>query len=352
MQLRRTWRVALTAPIAPTALACAFALTLTSPGALAWGPKGHKSVGAIADQLLAGTPAGKKVRQVLGGNLQTASAWADCARAVESRQGKWSYTGAGAHPDCAIFENPASEHALIDFVQRNASRCGGFSSSLQCRHKAYHFVDLPLQHPRYDPALPGTAPNDLVHAINATIIVLKGGKSPAPFDIRSPREALRLLAHYVGDMHQPLHVGAIYLDDAGQPLDPATPKEAKDHGNAGGNQIALGGKKLHALWDDVPDKLFKPMLAGPGAAQAKQVPATAGSDPLLWSAEWAGESTAQAAQVYAGLKIGKKSATLAGAEWAATATEPAYRLSREAMQQEQLVKGGARLAQILKTLWP
>ena len=345
MQLRRTWRLALITPIS-------LALTLAGTSAFAWGPKGHKSVGAIADQLLAGTSTGKKVRQVLGGNLQTASAWADCARAVELRQGKWDYFEAGAYPDCAMFENAASEHALIDFVQRNASRCGGFSSSLQCRHKAYHFVDLPLQHPHYDPALPGTAPNDLVHAINATITVLKGGKSPAPFDIRSPREALRLLTHYVGDIHQPLHVGAIYLDDAGHPLDPATPKEAHDHGNAGGNQIALEGKKLHALWDDVPDKLFKPMLAGPGAAQAKKVPATAGSDPLQWSAEWAGESTAQAAQVYAGLKIGKKSVTLGGAEWAATATEPAYRLSREAMQQEQLVKGGARLAQILKALWP
>jgi S1/P1 Nuclease len=344
MRLRRTWRIALIAPMS-------LALALATANAFAWGPKGHQAVGAIADQLLAGTATGKKVRQVLGGSLQTASAWADCARAVESRQGTWSYTGVGTYRDCAVFENPASEHALIDFVQRNASRCGGFSSSAQCRHKAYHFVDLPLQHPRYDPALPGTAPNDLVHAINAAITVLKGGKSPAPFDIRGPREALRLLAHYVGDMHQPLHVGAIYLDDAGQPLDPATPQEAREHGNAGGNQIVLDGKKLHALWDDLPDKLFKPMLAGPGAVQAKKVARTAGA-PLKWSAAWAGESTAQAAKVYAGLKIGKKSVTLAGAEWEATATEPAYRLSREAMQKEQLVKGGARLAQILKALWP
>lgn len=340
MQLRRTWRLALIAPLA-----------LAAANALAWGPKGHQSVGALADQLLAGTPAGKKVRQVLGGSLQTASAWADCARAVESRQGQWAYVGAGAYPDCAVFENPASEHALVDFVQRNASRCGGFSSSQQCRHKAYHFVDLPLQQPRYDPALPGTAPNDLVHAINATIIVLQGGKSPAPFDIRGPREALRLLAHYVGDMHQPLHVGAIYLDEAGQPLVPATPQEARDHGNAGGNQIVLDGKKLHALWDDLPPKLYKPLLAGAAVAQAKKLKRTAGK-PLTWSAQWAGESTAQAAQVYAGLKIGQKAVALGGAEWAASATEPAYRLSREAMQREQLIKGGARLAQILKALWP
>jgi S1/P1 Nuclease len=326
-------------------------LMLVPAPALAWGPHGHQAVGGIADQLLAGTRTGKKVRQILGGNLQTASAWADCARAVESRQGKWSYTQPGKYPACGIFENPASKHALVDFVQRNASRCGGFASSQQCRHKAYHFVDVPIQHDRYDPASPGTAPNDLVHAINATIVVLQGGSSPAPFDIRGPREALRLLAHYLGDLHQPLHVGAIYLDDAGHPLDPATPKDAHDHGNAGGNQIQLEGKKLHALWDDVPDKIFKPLLAGPGAVQARQVAATAG-DPLQWSAAWAGESTVQAAQVYAPLKLGRKTVTLAGAEWPATTAEPAYRQAREVMQQQQLVKGGARLAQILKALYP
>lgn len=317
----------------------------------AWGPHGHQAVGAIADQLIAGTPAGKKARKILGSTLQTASAWADCARAVELRKGKWLYTQTGVYADCRVFENPASQHALIDFVQRNASRCGGFATSLQCRHKAYHFVDLPLQHPKYDPALPGTAPNDLVHAINACIVVLQGGPSPAPFDIRGPREALRLLAHYVGDLHQPLHVGAIYLDEAGHPLDPATPKEAHDHGNAGGNQVQLEGKKLHALWDDVPDKIFKPLLAGPGAKQARAVAATPG-DTLQWSAEWAGESTAQAAQVYAPLTLGARTVTLAGTEWPATAAEPAYRQARAAMQQEQLVKGGARLAQILKALWP
>ena len=327
------------------------ALAIVSAPVQAWGPQGHQAVGAIADQLIAGTPAGKNARKILGSSLQTASAWADCARAVELRNGQWLYTQTGVYADCRVFENPASEHALVDFVQRNASRCGGFSSSLQCRHKAYHFVDLPLQHPKYDPALPGTAPNDLVHAINACIVVLKGGASPAPFDIRGQREALRLLAHYVGDVHQPLHVGAIYLDEAGHPLDPATPQEAHDHGNAGGNQVQLEGKKLHALWDDVPDKIFKPLTTGPGATQARQVAATSG-ELSTWSAEWAGESTAQAAQVYAPLKLGKRTVTLGGAEWPATTAEPAYRLARAEMQQQQLVRGGARLAQILKALWP
>jgi hypothetical protein len=46
----------------------------------------------------------------------------------------------------------------------------------------------------------------------ATTQVLKGGAAPAPFSLKDQREALLLLTHYVGDLHQPLHVGAIYLD--------------------------------------------------------------------------------------------------------------------------------------------
>ena len=330
--------------------ALAISAALAAP-ALAWGPQGHRVTGALADQLLAGTPTAKKVRQVLGSSLQQAAAWADCARAVELQKGQWLYTQPGKYADCRPFENPASEHALIDYVQRNASRCGGFASSAVCRHKGYHFVDLPIQHPRYDPASPGTAPGDLVHAIDAAIVVLQGGKSPVPFDIRGQREALRLLAHFIGDLHQPLHVGAIYLDDAGHPVDPADAADARAHGNTGGNQIVLEGAKLHALWDDVPDKTAKALLEAPGLAQGRLVAPTTGS-LREWAPVWAGESAAVAAQAYAGLTLGAKAVGLGGAEWPATATEPAYREARNAAQQQQLLRGGARLAQLLRALWP
>lgn len=331
--------------------AAALATVTVALPALAWGPQGHRVTGALADQLLAGTPTAKKVRQVLGANLQQAAAWADCARAVELKKGVWVYTLPGTHPDCRPFENPASEHALIDYVQRNASRCGGFASSAVCRHKGYHFVDLPIQHPHYDPASPGTAPSDLVQAIDAAIVVLQGGKSPAPFDIRGQREALRLLAHFIGDLHQPLHVGAIYLDDDGHPVDPADAADARAHGNAGGNQITLENAKLHALWDDVPDKTAKAVLAAPALAQARRVDKPTG--PLAgWAALWAGESATVAAQAYAGLTIGAKHVGLGGAEWPATASEPAYRDERATAQQLQLVRGGARLAQVLRAIWP
>ena len=62
--------------------------------------------------------------------------------------------------------------------------------------------------------------HDVVSAINAAIAVLQGSASPSPVSFTSKREALRVLAHYVGGIHQPLHVGAIYLDASGHEVDP------------------------------------------------------------------------------------------------------------------------------------
>ena len=326
------------------------AIALTAAAALpaaAWGPYGHQAVGAIADQLIAGTPTAHKVRAVLGGNLRMAAVWADCARAVESTQGVWTYTKSGSYKECAVFENETSKAAMVAFVKRNATRCGGFASHAQCRHKAYHFTDIAIGQPRYDPALPGANPNDLVHAMVAAITVLQGGQSPAPINIAGQREALRLLSHYIGDLHQPLHVGSIYLSDAGEPLNPATAKEAHDHDNAGGNQLLLKGWKLHAVWDDLPGKLTTTLMTGAGVAQARKVKQATGA-MARWPAAWASDTLADADQVFKGLKIAPK----AGDTWAVTATEPDYRLAREALQHAQIVKAGARLAQIVSTLWP
>jgi hypothetical protein len=328
-------------------LATLLATSLWLTPAMAWDAYGHQIVGAIADQLIAGTPTAAKVRKVLGSNLQTASVWADCARSVESVKGVWSYNNPGAYKACAIFENAASQAALIAFVKRNATRCAPNASYAQCRHKAYHFTDISIQRPDYSPTLPGAGPNDLVQALGATLTVLQGGQSPAPINIVGQREALRLLTHYVGDLHQPLHVGSVYLTDAGKPMDPATQEEAHAHDNAGGNKILLKGWKLHARWDDVPGKTTTKLLGGAGAAQARQVPASTG--PIAnWPATWASETLVAARSAFKGLDIQPK----VGDQWPATAEEPAYRVSRETLHEAQLVKAGARLAQILTTIWP
>ena len=71
--------------------------------------------------------------------------------------------------------------------------------------------------------------------------------------------AIILLAHYVADIHQPLHVGAEYFDAQGRVTDPDKDKSAL--GDEGGNTftLELSGepprrrgmhkKKFHGFWD-------------------------------------------------------------------------------------------------------
>ena len=350
-RLHPTARAMATRHASRHALALGAAAALLAAPAWAWGPHGHQAVGAIADQLIAGTPTAKKMRAILGSNLQMASVWADCARAVESKAGQWTYTNPGSFKECAMYENAASQAALVAFVKRNATRCGFMASHAQCRHKAWHFTDIPVQLKAYGTDLPGAAPNDLVQAVAASITVLQGGKPPPAFNIASRREALRLLAHFVGDLHQPLHVGSVYLTDDGKPMLPKTDAEAKAHDNAGGNAILLDKAKLHGVWDSLPGKITTNLLGGAGATQARSVAATSG--PVAdWPALWATDTLQAAPLAFLGLEIGKKATIGSTAHWPATADEPAYRRARENLQQAQMVKAGARLAQILTTVLP
>ena len=79
--------------------------------------------------------------------------------------------------------------------------------------------------------------------------------------------AVILLAHYVGDIHQPLHVGAVYFDTQGRVADPDKDKSAL--ADEGGNTFTLALRdepprrrgihktKFHGFWDyDAVNALF------------------------------------------------------------------------------------------------
>ncbi|MFX8926146.1 S1/P1 nuclease, partial [Acinetobacter baumannii] len=78
-------------------------------------------------------------------------------------------------------------------------------------HKQYHYSDIAIQRSSYSLGPVGTREDDIVGAVAAATHVLRDEPAPAPFNIKDKREALLLLVHYVGDLHQPLHVGAVYL---------------------------------------------------------------------------------------------------------------------------------------------
>lgn len=90
------------------------------------------------------------------------------------------------------------------------------------------------------------------------MIVLQGGQSPAPFSFKDSREALLVLAHYVGDIHQPLHVGSIYLFASGRRVNPDAGRYDPASSTTGGNDLLVDGvplARLHPCWDDVPASL-------------------------------------------------------------------------------------------------
>jgi hypothetical protein len=340
------------------ALAAAGLAALLPGPAAAWSTNGHEAVGGIADQLLAGTTTGKRVRAILGGSLLNAAIWADCAKSAKQVNGTWVFdaTDRWLPKDCAQFAAEPNNKALIAFVSRNTTSCAVAASHPSCGHKAFHFTDVAVQKTHYDPALPGASQIDLLHAINAAAAVVRSGKATAksapPFSISGQREALRLLAHYIGDLHQPLHVGALYLSDAGQPIDPATAAEAAAHDNAGGNKLIAESDNLHHLWDDISPAMKARLLASANVAAARALPAPAGA-PDSWVLAWTNESLLAARKAYEPLKFGPKgSAGVKPDEWPATANAPGYPAARAATQADQITKAGARLARLLTELLP
>jgi hypothetical protein len=324
---------------------------LVAQPCLAWGPQGHQTVGAIADALLVGTHAGPKVNSILGQGetLQTAALWADCAKGVvkNPNSGNFHYVVNSQYAECTPFQTPAGKRAMVGFVKRNWDACHPQPDEEVC-HKQYHYADVAILRTGYARTEVGTSDHDIVSAIQAAVSVLQGGISPAPFAIVSKKEALRVLAHYLGDLHQPLHVGAIYLDAAGHEVDPDAGPFNPATKNQGGNLLMDGHRKLHGEWDAIPASLTVASYRAAGVAAARLVPLTTG--PVhQWPLLWASDTVMASHQAYMGLTFGAEDT--AHKTW--PVTEPAgYAAMRATLQQEQLVKAGARLAQLLEAVFP
>ena len=326
--------------------------------AWAWGADGHQAVGALADRLIAGTPAAAKVKSLLGGlSLREAGPWADCARSVGPGP-KYEYDKTVKGQACEVFKTDKGIAEMQDFVRRNDGNCQRKPHEHAC-HTMYHFVDIGVQRDHYDRQFYGTRDVDLVAATAAAIAVLQGHEAPAPFDIRSQREALLLLAHYLGDIHQPLHVGSVYLDSNGKRIDPdpGPPDHASE--NFGGNDLVpvdvvtkkeMG--KLHAMWDDVPGALLSGHVDAAWLAKAKAVPPTPG-EPTTWPAAWATGTLLSARNAFDKVRFGPRHEFAPTHTQIWNATLPLhYRDAMNAAKQTQITLAGARLAQVLQAAFP
>ena len=319
--------------------------------ARAWSPQGHQTVGAIAETLLAGTHAAREVRDILGEeSLGTAALWADCVKGVSERPPQ-RYVANPRFAECQPFQGEAGEREMEDYVRRNVSACRPRKGQESC-HRQYHYTDVAVQRSTYAPGLVGTSDHDVVAATQACVRVLRGGPAPAPFDIRSRREALRLLAHLVGDLHQPLHVGVVYLAEDGRPVDPDREGYRADADTHGGNALLDGdGLNLHAKWDAVPGRLRADRFAATGAGVAKALPRTRGM-PDTWPAQWASETLQLSAKLQLSRTYGPRRDDGKGrASWPILG-KAGQGESDGQTKETQLVRSGARLAQLLEAIWP
>jgi hypothetical protein len=323
------------------------ALVVSAGHAFAWGYQGHELTGSIADHLL-GTHAKREVAKILGFDLRTAGPWADCARSV-ARLPDGTFKYAPSKPEfripCPSFETPSETARMEDYVSRNWHNC-----TYEPKHgcdEAYHFTDVAIQQDAYKLGLVGTSDHDLISAINAAILVLKDQPAPWPFSIRDKKEALFLLAHFVGDLHQPLHVGAIYLDNNGAPVNPDAGTFDPATQTAGGNLITDGDKNLHGEWDAIPADLGESASADM-IAKARAVAPTGGRVEEFTVA-WATDSLLVSHEAFAGLTFTRSGTT----KWQVHFNDQAaYLANQDRIKREQLAKGGARLAQLLNAIWP
>jgi S1/P1 nuclease len=334
----------------------AFAIVAAPVPALAWDYVGHRIVGEIADIVLQRDhPDTYKL-------LRESADWKD----VDGKSiGERSLSDVAVYPDCAKNEpqycgrRPSLEE--IDYVLRNLV------------HKSFHFTNSPLGQTTYRAGGVGTLETDVVQMLIHVIKQLDGQTPSRKREVRLTKaEAIWVLAHLVGDLHQPLHVGQIYFDTTcNGAVDPNDPKTKEYLSTFGGNLISLkppaGADNLHFYWDGaaVVNAMRAEGLAGNEVEFARKLaaaPPTTGwapsGDPETWPGQWFSEAMPIAKEAHEafGLKIkgevGKPpvfpSATVS-CRWSTT-IPAAYHDWAKGHARAQLHKAGYRLAALLKAV--
>jgi len=252
----------------------AIALLMTPTPARAWGRMGHRAAGKLAEARLS-PAAAAAVRELLdpGETLAEASTWADEVRRQIPESGPW------------------------------------------------HYVNVPITEDRYNARF---CPEQgcVVEKIGDFRRVLADPKAPRV----ERQKALRFVAHFVQDLHQPVHVG--HRDDRG--------------GNSLQVQFFGKGSNLHRVWDT---GLIERAYADEEKLVADLVSLEAASrGDAMWAGgaveDWATESLRAARGAYQAtgldreLKRGEK-------------LGDAYQDANLPVARKRLAQSGARLASLL-----
>ena len=254
----------------------------------AYGGRGHRLVGAIADKRLAmpGNEAVKKKLEKLldGMTLEEVATLPDGIKDWDPKKDDPNKTGP-PKPPFEVKGHPKIEAQLRAFV--NANPAAGKPS-----HHEFHYTDVPVfADEKYSDGEVGRSEFDIVHMIPFCIRVLKGQIPEKNKRAITKTVAVILLAHYLGDIHQPLHVGAEYFNAGGKPFQPTpgNPGFADQGGNRLTLSLLINGKltifefsqgkpgNLHGYWDS------QTVTNAFGSALDEQVAdGLAKSEPLNW----------------------------------------------------------------------
>jgi hypothetical protein len=197
-------------------------------------------IGAVADKKLEGTKAAAQIAKLLNGMpLAKAALIADDIK---------DFNGA---PDALVIDDqPELTKQFIAFLKANPHTDPTFD------HHSFHYTDVPLGS-KYNGGKVGRRDVDVVHMIPFCIGVLQGKIKEQNNRKITKAVAVALLAHYIGDIHQPLHVGAQYFGADGKPMNPdvAKAKPFDDHGGGTLQLFLFDGaalkhkNQMHGYWD-------------------------------------------------------------------------------------------------------
>lgn len=315
-----------------------FTLLLTaiaSMNAWSWGNQGHQAIGAMADQLIAGSRAQTEVKKLLenGETLESVAIWADCAK---------GYCGQ-LTPE------------MKAFIAANS------------QHHDYHFVDVPFELTAYSDGEVGTSDHDITKILAQWIAVLQdhsdASSNPNGF---SKRQALLLLTHFVGDVHQPLHVGPAYVTEQNlfdAPPDAASVDNVTFASTQGDNFFILStSKNLHSYWDtDLVEAAMSAVHARTPAQYANYLrmhftaPPVSPGNPDTWPVLWVNDTLIAAKTAHQNVRLSSRQEIQDKGKdhytWRATLSS-VYPSKERGVAQDQVTKAGYRLAQLLKAIWP
>ena len=220
-------------------------ISLFSVNTFAYGPRGHQLVGSIADKRIAKNRVlARKVRHLLDGlTLERVATLPDEIKS-------WNDCGSRPPSPDPVVDRVRINNELRAFLEAN--KC-----SMKPTHDEFHYTDVPVTGgEKYADGEVGRGKFDIVQMIPFCLRVLRG-QEPENNDRKITKTvAVILLTHYLGDIHQPLHVGAEFFDNDGNAFHPSVSNPG--FGDQGGNKLTLftfdgpslqAVGRLHSFWD-------------------------------------------------------------------------------------------------------